>query len=87
MVHLWAGSPEFPGAATLTSLGALRSGAGYVRLFSDRSLTPALATSLPELLLHPLNSNEAPPIQEFLQGASALIVGPGLPPPQLCIRF
>ena len=80
VVHLWAGSPEFPGAATLTSLGALRSGAGYVRIFTDRSLTPALATSLPELLLHPLNSNEAPPIQEFLQGASALIVGPGLPP-------
>ncbi len=87
VVHLWAGSSLYPGAATLTSGGALRSGAGYVRLFTDHSLTPNLASSLPELLLHPLKSDAAPPLHEFLEGAAALIVGPGLPPSPALLAF
>lgn len=83
-VHLWAGSSEYPGAALLSSLGALRSGAGYVRLFTDRSCVAPLSPSLPELLLHGLETNQSPDPDQFLKNATALVIGPGLPPsPQL----
>ena len=78
VVHLWAGSPEYPGAASLSASGALRSGAGYVRLFADRPIPESLSPSLPELLVHSFNCGEAPKIEEFMKGASSLVIGPGL---------
>ncbi len=80
IVHLWAGSTEYPGAASLTSSGALRSGAGYVRLFTDRAVTVPLSPILPELLLHALEPSTSPDPTMFLQNATALVVGSGLPP-------
>lgn len=80
VVHLWAGSPEYPGAASLSASGALRSGAGYVRLFASRPIPDSLSPSLPELLLHSFDRGEAPKIEEFIQGASSLVIGPGLVP-------
>lgn len=80
VVHLWAGSSQFPGAAALTSMGSLRSGAGYVRLFADRPIPESLSPSMPELLLHPLEPSQHPPLELFLDGATALVIGPGLPP-------
>jgi NAD(P)H-hydrate epimerase len=79
IVHLWAGSVEYPGAASLSASGALRSGAGYVRLFTDLPVTESLSPHLPELLLHRLSPGSAPEPRVFLQNASALVVGPGLP--------
>ena len=78
IVHLWAGSVEYPGAASLSASGALRSGAGYVRLFTDLSVAESLSPHLPELLLHRLSPGSAPEPGIFLQNASALVVGPGL---------
>ncbi|NDI17432.1 MAG: bifunctional ADP-dependent NAD(P)H-hydrate dehydratase/NAD(P)H-hydrate epimerase, partial [Verrucomicrobia bacterium] len=78
-VHLWAGSAEYPGAATLASSGALRSGAGYVRLFTDLPVAESLSPHLPELLLHRLSPGSAPESGVFIQNASALVIGPGLP--------
>ena len=80
VVHLWAGSGQFPGAAALTPLGSLRSGAGYVRLFADRSIPESLSPRMPELLLHPLEPSQPPTPALFLDGANALVIGPGLPP-------
>jgi len=79
-VHLWAGSTAYPGAALLASEGALRSGAGYVRLFTDRPLTPSIPARLPELLLTPHAEGTAPDLVAFQNQARALVVGPGLPP-------
>ncbi|NBR71547.1 MAG: NAD(P)H-hydrate dehydratase [Verrucomicrobia bacterium] len=79
VVHLWAGSTEYPGAASLTSSGALRSGAGYVRLFTDLAVAESLSPHIPELLLHRLPPRSAPPPEIFSQHASALVIGPGLP--------
>ena len=87
VVHLWAGSAEFPGAASLTSLGSLRSGAGYVRLFSNRPIPESISPTLPELLLHSLDPGQAPQVDAFLQGASALVIGPGLPPTTVLESF
>jgi hydroxyethylthiazole kinase-like uncharacterized protein yjeF len=79
IVHLWAGSVEYPGAASLSASGALRSGAGYVRLFTDLPVAESLSPHLPELLLHRLSPGSAPEPGVFSQNASALVVGPGLP--------
>ena len=79
-VHLWAGSATYPGAALLASTGALRSGAGYVRLFTDRTIVPPIPAKLPELLLTPQAESAAPDLSIFQNQAQALVVGPGLPP-------
>jgi len=79
-VHLWAGSAQYPGAANLASSGALRSGAGFVRLFTDRTVATPLSPHLPELLLAPIKTGSFPNPEIFLHRASAALVGPGLPP-------
>ena len=79
IVHLWAGSTTYPGASLLASSGALRSGAGYVRLFTDRSINPAIPARLPELLLSPHADATPPDLEPFQNQAKALVVGPGLP--------
>lgn len=80
IVHLWAGSRPYLGASLLSSLGALRSGAGYVRLFGDRTITSLISPQLPELLLSELNTEGQPEPEEFLQAPGAVVIGSGLPP-------
>ena len=80
VVHLWAGSTTYPGASLLTSRGALRSGAGYVRLFTDRSISLPTPARLPELLLSPHADGTGPDWEKFQAQAKALVIGPGLPP-------
>lgn len=86
-VHLWAGSGTYPGASILASAGALRSGAGYVRLFTDRSITSGIPARLPELLLSPHADGTPPELESFCQHAKALVVGPGLPPSATLSNF
>lgn len=86
-VHLWAGSSAFPGAASLAAQGALRSGSGYVRLFTDRPVATTLSPHLPELLLSPLKPGSFPNPEIFLHRASAALVGPGLPPSAALKKF
>jgi NAD(P)H-hydrate epimerase len=86
-VHLWAGSATYPGAALLASTGALRSGAGYVRLFTDRSIAPSIPARLPELLLSAHADGTPPDLEAFQGQAQALVVGPGLPTTQHLADF
>jgi len=87
IVHLWAGSTTYPGAALLASEGALRSGAGYVRLFTDRPITSTIPARLPELLLSPHVEGTAPDLAPFQNQAQAVVVGPGLSPSEALADF
>lgn len=87
VVHLWTGSLQYPGAAFLSSLGALRSGSGYVRLFGDRRISAPMSPHLPELLLSELDLNGKPPAENFLENPTAMVIGSGLPPSETLESF
>ncbi len=67
------GSPSMPGAAALSSLAALRAGAGIVRLFHSPGMEKC---SLPPEVIH--EELHIDRILEESKRASALFVGPGL---------
>jgi hydroxyethylthiazole kinase-like uncharacterized protein yjeF len=81
-----AGSTGKTGAATLTSFGALRAGAGLVTLGIPKSLNPILENKLTEAMTAPLPetsectlSLEAEKeILSLMEGKTAVAIGPGL---------
>jgi ADP-dependent NAD(P)H-hydrate dehydratase / NAD(P)H-hydrate epimerase len=81
-----AGSTGKTGAATLTSFGALRAGAGLVTLGMPKSLNPILENKLTEAMTFPLPetaesslSLEAEKeILKLMEGKTAVAIGPGL---------
>ncbi len=80
-----AGSARFPGAPKLAALGALRSGAGLVRLLVPACVFPAAAASALEFMPAALpdrdgflDASALEPLMEFAQDADVLAVGPGL---------
>ena len=85
-VFVVAGSQSYPGAALMTVLAALRSGAGLVTAFVPESLVPAFAARAPEAMW--VGWPETPDGGLALEGrhllnaklarATALVIGPGL---------
>jgi NAD(P)H-hydrate epimerase len=81
-----AGSTGKTGAATLTSLGALRAGAGLVTLGIPKSLNSILETKLTEAMTFPLPETAESSLSleaekeifRLMQGKTALAIGPGL---------
>lgn len=81
-----AGSIDYPGAALLTALGAMRAGAGLVRVATAESVAARLAGSVPEITWMALDE-EAPGliapggwrrITTEAAGFDAVVIGPGL---------
>ncbi len=81
-----AGSIDYPGAALLTALGAMRAGAGVVRVAAADSVAARLAGAIPELTWMALDE-EAPGLiapggwRRVTAEApmyDALVIGPGL---------
>jgi NAD(P)H-hydrate epimerase len=81
-----AGSIDFAGAAVLAALGAMRSGAGVVRVATAGSVAERLAGSVPELTWMALDE-EAPGliapggwrrVTTEAPSYDALVIGPGL---------
>ncbi|MGZ8513360.1 MAG: NAD(P)H-hydrate dehydratase, partial [Candidatus Limnocylindria bacterium] len=81
-----AGSLEYPGAAVLSGLGAMRAGAGLVRVAAAESVAARMAGGAPELTWMALDE-EAPGLigpggwRRLTAEAStydALVIGPGL---------
>ena len=68
-----AGSPEMPGAAALTTLASLRSGAGIVRLFTQEGASTAHLP--PEVIRETIDLKR---IEQEQERADALFIGPGL---------
>lgn len=85
-VMVVAGSRSYPGAAMMTVLAALRSGAGLVTAFVPESLVPAFAARAPEAMWHGwpetsegwLSSRGLASAGEKFERATALVLGPGL---------
>lgn len=83
-----AGSRQVPGAAMLSGMAALRSGAGKVRIATVASLAPDLALEMPEVLVVPLAEAEdgACSDEAVLEAArqakamDAVAAGPGMEP-------
>jgi NAD(P)H-hydrate epimerase len=81
-----AGSTGKTGAATLTSLAALRAGAGLVTLGIPRSLNPILESKLTEAMTFPLAETAEASLSleaekeifKLMEGKSAVALGPGL---------
>ncbi|HMK65589.1 MAG TPA: NAD(P)H-hydrate dehydratase [Thermodesulfobacteriota bacterium] len=85
-VYLLAGSKGKTGAAAMSSLGALRAGAGLVTLGIPESLNPILEIKLTEAMTDPLPEGEAgylgakalDQVLYSLKGKKGLALGPGL---------
>lgn len=81
-----AGSIDYPGAALLTALGAMRAGAGLVRVAAAESVAARLAGAIPEVTWMALDE-EAPGliapggwrrVTTEAPAHDALVIGPGL---------
>jgi hydroxyethylthiazole kinase-like uncharacterized protein yjeF len=81
-----AGSVEVPGAALLAGLGALRAGAGVLRIATCRSVALQLGIALPEAFvggcpetsrggIDPASSSK---LIELAEGVDAVLIGPGM---------
>lgn len=73
-----AGSPGMPGAAILSCLGALKTGAGIVRLFHPEGMEGELNSSPYELIRTPYHWDDPSPILQEEKRAKACLIGPGL---------
>ncbi|HZJ57967.1 MAG TPA: NAD(P)H-hydrate dehydratase [Clostridia bacterium] len=87
-VGIIAGSLGMAGAACLTSMAALKSGAGLVTLGSPSSLVPIFQSKMTEVMTYPLEDGEEgyltkdaiPSVGNFLKDKDVLAIGPGLGP-------
>lgn len=84
-ILLLCGSRGYTGAAALSAMGALRSGAGLVYLGVPESIYAIEAVKLTEPIVFPLpdedgklSSHAVPQIQELLPKMDAVLIGPGL---------
>ena len=68
-----AGSLYMPGAAYLSSVSALKIGAGYVELISDKNTLNNVAKHSPEIVLCPLNN-----ISKAIEQSTIISIGCGL---------
>jgi NAD(P)H-hydrate epimerase len=77
-----AGSPGMAGAAALACRAALRSGAGYVTLVAPEAVVATVQGWVPEIVGLPTGDSGGRPtsLDEAVARASAVLVGPGLPP-------
>lgn len=85
-VAIVAGSRGMSGAAILTGRGALRGGAGLVRIYCPESVQPVIAAGEPCFMTVPLEETPhgqlAPPADETIRAlhewATSLAIGPGI---------
>ncbi len=79
-IGIIAGSGDRPGAAYLSSLGALRGGAGLVTLFSEREVINGVTRLFPEVMTEEtdFDNDSEEYLSELLSGIDSLIIGPGL---------
>jgi NAD(P)H-hydrate epimerase len=83
-VTVVGGSRGLTGAPLLAGLGALRAGSGLVSVACPGGVEIALKAGFPDVMTMPFGQGghftvaEAPAVREFLAGAGAVALGPGL---------
>lgn len=85
-VAVLAGSPGKTGAAAMTSLAALKIGAGLVTLLIPASLNPIVASKLTEVMTYPVSDKGTgyfslsayKEIADFVSDKDVIVIGPGL---------
>lgn len=84
-VLMICGSRGFTGAAALSAMGALRSGAGLVYLGVPKSIYPIVAAKLTEAIVFPLpefcgrlSGHAAKHIKKYFEKVDCVVIGPGL---------
>ena len=70
-----AGSDYMPGAGFLSSISALKIGAGYVELLSKEKVLSTVSHLAPEIVLVPVSK-----LEEVIEGATVISIGCGLSP-------
>ena len=85
-IFVVGGSAHMPGALLMSVQAAIRSGVGLVTAFAPASVTAALSAQVPEAMWVPwpetvngtLNPKAFSLLQERLNRASAVLIGPGM---------
>ncbi len=83
-VLILGGSRGMTGAPVLAAQGAMRGGAGYVRIAAPRQLLADMTSGLPDVLTSPLGSGDTwddisnESLADALQRATVLVTGPGM---------
>ena len=75
-VLVFAGSSKISGACVLTSLSALKSGAGMVKVITDHQNADILKKTVPEAMVTDTADREA--IRKDLGWADIIVAGPGI---------
>jgi len=77
-VTILAGSTNYPGAAVLAAIGALRGGAGLITLHTPKDAAPLIASRCPpEIIIHPYSS----PLEVLETRFDSLVIGCGISHP------
>jgi NAD(P)H-hydrate epimerase len=74
-VAILAGSTNYPGAAVLAAIGALRGGAGLITLHTPKDAAPLIAPRCPpEIIIHPYSS----PLEVLETRFDSIVIGCGI---------
>ena len=68
-----SGYEYMTGAGVLSSISALKSGAGYVELASQENVLKAVSFQAPEVVLAPISK-----IEDLIKTSTVLLIGCGL---------
>lgn len=90
-----AGSREVPGAALLAAMGAMRAGAGKLRIAAVGSIAPQIGVAMLEAMVLGLPEDEkggfagrgVHELAELAQHADAVVAGPGMSEGEVCGRI
>ena len=73
-----AGSENYPGAAALSTLAALRSGVGLTTLLTENRVIDRIFPLIPEAVLCPMDKFSGALLEKELMKSTAVVLGPGL---------
>jgi ADP-dependent NAD(P)H-hydrate dehydratase len=94
-ILILAGSRDVPGAALLAAHGAMRAGAGKLRIGTVESVAPALGIAMPEAMVVGLPEHRdggfagsaVERIAEMASSADAVVAGMGVETGEICKRI